>query len=81
MDIWGVSRSREMAGVSWTTTRVPAPAPATVWANGIGLAYLQKAARDRLNLFAALMGGCEDAEPGWISHALGDVGSEYRPNL
>ena len=46
-----------------------------------GLAYLQKTARDRRNVFAALMEAVKTHSLGQISHALYDVGGEYRRNM
>jgi methylmalonyl-CoA mutase len=45
------------------------------------LAYLQKTARDRQNVFAALMEAVKTHSLGQISHALYDVGGEYRRNM
>jgi methylmalonyl-CoA mutase len=46
-----------------------------------GLGYLQKTARDRRNVFAALMEAVKTHSLGQISHALYDVGGEYRRNM
>ena len=46
-----------------------------------GLGYLQKSARDRANVFAALMESVKSYSLGQISHALYDVGGEYRRNM
>ena len=46
-----------------------------------GLAYLQKTARDRKNVFAALMEAVKTHSLGQISHALYEVGGEYRRNM
>ena len=46
-----------------------------------GLAYLQKTARDRQNVFTALMEAVKTHSLGQISHALYDVGGEYRRNM
>ncbi len=48
---------------------------------GEGLAYLQKTARERRNVFAALMEAVKTHSLGQISHALYDVGGEYRRNM
>ncbi|HMM68036.1 MAG TPA: methylmalonyl-CoA mutase family protein, partial [Dokdonella sp.] len=48
---------------------------------GHGLGYLQKAARDRKNVFEALMEAVKTHSLGQISHALYDVGGEYRRNM
>ena len=45
------------------------------------LGYLQKTARDRANVFAALMEAVKSYSLGQISHALYDVGGEYRRNM
>ncbi|GGD41242.1 methylmalonyl-CoA mutase family protein [Pseudoxanthomonas indica] len=49
--------------------------------DGHGLAYLQKAARDRRNVFVALVEAVKTHSLGQISHALYDVGGEYRRNM
>jgi len=49
--------------------------------DGRGLAYLQKTARDRKNVFVALMEAVKTHSLGQISHALYDVGGEYRRNM
>ena len=49
--------------------------------DGHGLAYLQNTARDRQNVFAALMEAVKTHSLGQISHALYDVGGEYRRNM
>ncbi|TAH41258.1 MAG: methylmalonyl-CoA mutase, partial [Gammaproteobacteria bacterium] len=49
--------------------------------DGHGLAYLQKTARERKNVFAALMEAVKTHSLGQISHALYDVGGEYRRNM
>jgi len=46
-----------------------------------GLKFLQKTARDRQNVFAALMEAVKTHSLGQISHALYDVGGEYRRNM
>ena len=48
---------------------------------GEGLRALQKTARDRQNVFAALMDAVKTHSLGQISHALYDVGGEYRRNM
>ncbi len=48
---------------------------------GHGLAYLQNTARDRKNVFNALMEAVKTHSLGQISHALYDVGGEYRRNM
>jgi isobutyryl-CoA mutase len=49
--------------------------------DGHGLAYLQNTARERKNVFAALMEAVKTHSLGQISHALYDVGGEYRRNM
>lgn len=49
--------------------------------DGHGLAYLQRTARERKNVFAALMEAVKTHSLGQISHALYDVGGEYRRNM
>ncbi|WP_049623033.1 methylmalonyl-CoA mutase family protein [Frateuria defendens] len=49
--------------------------------HGHGLAYLQNTARDRRNVFNALMEAVRTHSLGQISHALYDVGGEYRRNM
>ncbi len=56
-------------------------AAATEPHDGHGLAYLQNAARERKNVFAALMEAVKTHSLGQISHALYDVGGEYRRNM
>jgi isobutyryl-CoA mutase len=59
------------------------PLPHTGEGRGEGnpLAYLQTAARNRDNVFAALMEAVKTHSLGQISHALYDVGGEYRRNM
>jgi len=49
--------------------------------DGRGLAYLQNAARERRNVFEALMEAVKTHSLRQISHALYDVGGEYRRNM
>ncbi|GAA4868099.1 methylmalonyl-CoA mutase family protein [Luteimonas vadosa] len=49
--------------------------------DGHGLGYLQQTARDRKNVFTALMEAVKTHSLGQISHALYDVGGEYRRNM
>jgi methylmalonyl-CoA mutase len=49
--------------------------------DGHGLAYLQRAARERRNVFEALVEAVKTHSLGQISHALYDVGGEYRRNM
>ncbi len=46
-----------------------------------GLRYLQNTARERRNVFEALMEAVKTHSLGQISHALYDVGGEYRRNM
>lgn len=46
-----------------------------------GLEYLQITARERKNIYAALMEAVKTHSLGQISHALYDVGGEYRRNM
>jgi methylmalonyl-CoA mutase len=48
---------------------------------GEGLAFLQSTARRRENLFTALIEAVKTHSLGQISHALYDVGGEYRRNM
>ena len=45
------------------------------------LARLQQVARDRKNTFESLMDAAKDCSLGSMSHALYDVGGEYRRNM
>jgi isobutyryl-CoA mutase len=56
-------------------------ASATISSSKPGLDYLQATARDRKNIFAALMEAVKTHSLGQISHALYDVGGEYRRNM
>jgi methylmalonyl-CoA mutase len=49
--------------------------------DGHGLAYLQDTARRRGNVFAALVEAVKTHSLGQISHALYEVGGEYRRNM
>ncbi len=49
--------------------------------DGHGLAYLQNTARERRNVFEALIEAVKTHSLGQISHALYDVGGEYRRNM
>jgi methylmalonyl-CoA mutase len=49
--------------------------------DGAGLGGLQRTARDRRNVFAALMEAVKTHSLGQISHALYEVGGEYRRNM
>jgi isobutyryl-CoA mutase len=48
---------------------------------GEGLTFLQQTARDRKNVFAALMEAVKTHSLGQISHSLYEVGGEYRRNM
>ena len=47
----------------------------------VGLGFLRKTARDRKNVFESLMEAVKTHSLGQISHALYDVGGEYRRNM
>jgi len=49
--------------------------------DGHGLRYFQDIARERRNVFEALMEAVKTHSLGQISHALYDVGGEYRRNM
>ncbi len=57
------------------------PQASGVEGHGHGLAYLQNTARDRKNVFNALMEAVKTHSLRQISHALYDVGGEYRRNM
>jgi methylmalonyl-CoA mutase len=59
---------------------LPSPAGGRGQGEG-GLYYLQTTARERKNIFAALMEAVKTHSLGQISHALYDVGGEYRRNM
>ncbi|MCP6318872.1 hypothetical protein NL491_28420, partial [Klebsiella pneumoniae] len=46
-----------------------------------GLSDLQRTARDRENVFTALMEAVKTHSLGQITHALYDVGGQYRRNM
>jgi methylmalonyl-CoA mutase len=58
-----------------------ADAPVPQVHDGHGLSYLQNTARERKNVFAALIEAVKTHSLGQISHALYDVGGEYRRNM
>jgi len=58
-----------------------AAAAAPAAGDAVGLGYLQRAARERRNVFAALMQAVKTHSLGQISHALYEVGGEYRRNM
>jgi methylmalonyl-CoA mutase len=60
---------------------LPSPHAGEGWGGGEPLKTLQKTARDRANVFAALMEAVKTHSLGQISHALYDVGGEYRRNM
>jgi len=49
--------------------------------DGHGLGFLQRTARERRNVFEALVEAVKTHSLGQISHALYDVGGEYRRNM
>ncbi|QDH70370.1 methylmalonyl-CoA mutase family protein [Marilutibacter alkalisoli] len=60
------------------------PSPASGRGQGegnSGLTYLQNTARERRNVFESLMEAVKTHSLGQISHALYDVGGEYRRNM
>jgi methylmalonyl-CoA mutase len=69
------------AGETSLTHRADADEAAPQAHDGHGLAYLQNTARERNNVFAALMEAVKTHSLGQISHALYDVGGEYRRNM
>jgi len=68
------------AAIAASPERAIAPKGAPT-GGGQGLSYLQATARDRKNIFAALMEAVKTHSLGQISHALYDVGGEYRRNM
>jgi isobutyryl-CoA mutase len=66
------------AGLDAAAARVAAAVPQH---EGPGLGYLQRSARERRNVFAALMEAVKTHSLGQISHALYEVGGEYRRNM
>ena len=73
--VGSLSRTRERAGVRASEN------PDGGATNGSGLTYLQSTARERRNVFASLMEAVKTHSLGQISHALYDVGGEYRRNM
>lgn len=72
--------SAHMAATHAST--VPASAPlATATELSTRLKHLQETARRRENVFAALIESVKSHSLGQISHALYDVGGEYRRNM
>ena len=64
--------------------RVPSPSGRGVRGEGVfsgSLTQLQQIARDRKNIFASLMEAVKFNSLGQISHALYEVGGEYRRNM
>ncbi|WP_147652118.1 methylmalonyl-CoA mutase family protein [Vulcaniibacterium gelatinicum] len=61
--------------------RNPLSLPCAQGRAGEGLTFLQKTARDRRNVFEALMEAVKTHSLGQISHALYEVGGEYRRNM
>jgi isobutyryl-CoA mutase len=63
----------------------PPPLAGEGWGGGSErserLRYLQQTARDRKNVFSALMQAVKTHSLGQISHALYEVGGEYRRNM
>ena len=71
---WPQWRGPERTGV-WPEKGLPDRFPAD------GLKPLQAAARERRNVFASLMEAVKTHSLGQVSHALYDVGGEYRRNM
>ncbi|MFP7721795.1 methylmalonyl-CoA mutase family protein [Lysobacter sp. A3-1-A15] len=71
---------RNTAPVGAASAANEAPADSAT-ANGQRLAYLQKTARERRNVFESLMEAVKTHSLGQISHALYEVGGEYRRNM
>ncbi len=69
------------AGETSHSHEIDAGAAAAEVHDGHGLAYLQKTARERRNVFEALIEAVKTHSLGQISHALYDVGGEYRRNM
>ncbi len=66
------------------TALLPSPLGRGVGGEGApasGLSYLQATARERRNVFESLMEAVKTHSLGQISHALYDVGGEYRRNM
>ncbi len=67
-------KNQQVANVGiFRDTHLPGSAPE--------LARLQQVARDRKNTFESLMDAAKDCSLGSMSHALYDVGGEYRRNM
>ncbi len=72
----GAEKNQQIANVA-----AFAGAPSTVTGTSARLKHLQEAARRRENVFAALIEAVKSHSLGQISHALYDVGGEYRRNM
>jgi len=68
-------------GAVYTYEVESADAPVKQVHDGHGQRYLQDTARERRNVFEALMEAVKTHSLGQISHALYDVGREYRRNV
>ncbi|KLD77896.1 methylmalonyl-CoA mutase family protein [Xanthomonas hyacinthi] len=71
----GIAPAQPLQAEPAEAAGTPAPGDAA------GLGYLQRAARERRNVFAALMQAVKTHSLGQISHALYEVGGEYRRNM
>ena len=83
-NVLGWQRSRNGFAPAGETSHghmVDSEDPANEVHDGHGLGYLQNAARDRRNVFEALVEAVKTHSLGQISHALYDVGGEYRRNM
>ncbi len=79
---WQASRNRlAPTGETSHAHGTDADAPDEDVHDGHGLRYLQDTAQARRNVFAALMEAVKTHSLGQISHALYDVGGEYRRNM
>lgn len=86
---WQTSRNAVALPTSTANALPPLPqgegrgegAPANDVSDTEHLSYLQRTARERKNVFAALMEAVKTHSLGQISHALYDVGGEYRRNM
>ncbi|GHE25834.1 methylmalonyl-CoA mutase family protein [Vulcaniibacterium thermophilum] len=75
-------KAQQIANVrAFQQLRNPLSLPCAQGRAGEGLTFLQKTARDRRNVFEALMDAVKTHSLGQISHALYDVGGEYRRNM
>jgi methylmalonyl-CoA mutase len=79
---WQANRNRLAPAGETSHANLPEAGEETGFVHdGHGLRYLQDTARNRQNVFAALMEAVKTHSLGQISHALYDVGGEYRRNM